>query len=81
VQVGRHHKFSAALVIGGKSVEEEREHIAGMNIVVATPGRLLHHLEQTPNFTCDRLQLLVLDEADLILVSRRYRAGAGLRRR
>ena len=38
-----------------------------MNIVVATPGRLLQHLEQTSGFEADRVCLLVLDEADRIL--------------
>ena len=40
---------------------------AGMNILICTPGRLLHHMEQTPGFNADGLQLLVLDEADRIL--------------
>jgi ATP-dependent RNA helicase DDX10/DBP4 len=34
---------------------------------VATPGRLLQHLEQTPLFDASTLQILVLDEADRIL--------------
>lgn len=40
---------------------------AGMNILVATPGRLLQHMDETPGFDCSGLQLLVLDEADRIL--------------
>ena len=35
------HDLSAALIIGGKDVELERQHIATMNIIIATPGRLL----------------------------------------
>lgn len=38
-----------------------------MNILVATPGRLLKHMESTYGFTCDNLQMLVLDEADRLL--------------
>ena len=38
-----------------------------MNIVVATPGRLMQHLEQTAGFDVDRVCVLVLDEADRIL--------------
>lgn len=38
-----------------------------MNIVIATPGRLLQHLEQTAGFEVDRVCVLVLDEADRIL--------------
>ncbi|KAG6806633.1 ATP-dependent RNA helicase dbp4, partial [Arthromyces matolae] len=38
-----------------------------MNILVATPGRLLQHMDQTVGFAADNLQMLVLDEADRIL--------------
>lgn len=38
-----------------------------MNILVATPGRLLQHMDQTLAFDVSNLQLLVLDEADRIL--------------
>eukprot|EP00474_Spongospora_subterranea_P002561 CRZ03019.1 hypothetical protein [Spongospora subterranea] len=41
--------------------------ISGMNIVIGTPGRLQHHLEHTPGFTADSIQILVLDEADRCL--------------
>ena len=38
-----------------------------MNILIATPGRLLQHMDQTLSFDTSNLQLLVLDEADRIL--------------
>jgi ATP-dependent RNA helicase DDX10/DBP4 len=38
-----------------------------MNILVATPGRLLQHMDETPYFDCSSLSLLVLDEADRVL--------------
>ncbi|KAM1846612.1 hypothetical protein ACFX14_011005 [Malus domestica] len=65
--VGRHHNFSAGLLIGGRKVEEEKEHVNDLNILVCTPGRLLQHMDETPNFDCSQLQVLVLDEADRIL--------------
>jgi hypothetical protein len=40
---------------------------AGMNILVATPGRLLQHMDETPYFDCSSLCMLVLDEADRVL--------------
>ena len=38
-----------------------------MNLLVATPGRLLDHLQNTPDFHIANLKMLVLDEADRIL--------------
>ncbi|KAH8839401.1 ATP-dependent RNA helicase dbp4 [Pyricularia oryzae] len=66
-KIGRHHLFSAGLVIGGKSVREEAEALSRMNILIGTPGRILQHLDQTHGFDVDNLQLLVLDEADRIM--------------
>ncbi|KAG6898320.1 hypothetical protein C0992_011912 [Termitomyces sp. T32_za158] len=65
--IGGHHSFSAGLVIGGKNLKEESERLARMNVLVATPGRLLQHMDQTVGFAADNLQILVLDEADRIL--------------
>ncbi|KAI5861973.1 DEAD-domain-containing protein [Durotheca rogersii] len=66
-KIGRHHTFSAGLVIGGKSLREEAERLGRMNILVCTPGRMLQHLDQTAGFDVDNLQILVLDEADRIM--------------
>ncbi|KAL9108448.1 MAG: hypothetical protein Q9227_006782 [Pyrenula ochraceoflavens] len=66
-KVGRNHTFSAGLVIGGKSLEEERARLGRMNILVATPGRMLQHMDQTAEFDIGELQMLVLDEADRIM--------------
>ena len=41
--------------------------MGGMNILICTPGRLLQHLDENPQFNLDNLQLLVLDEADRCL--------------
>ena len=66
-RVGRCHDFSAGLVIGGKDVKMERERIQRTNIVVCTPGRLLQHMDESPNFESSTLKVLVLDEGDRIL--------------
>ncbi|KAL9023621.1 MAG: hypothetical protein Q9196_007087, partial [Gyalolechia fulgens] len=66
-KIGRYHTFSAGLVIGGKSLQEERERLGRMNILVCTPGRMLQHMDQTAVFETNNLQMLVLDEADRIL--------------
>ncbi|KAJ7757113.1 P-loop containing nucleoside triphosphate hydrolase protein [Mycena metata] len=65
--IGGFHTFSAGLVIGGKNLKDERDRLSKMNILVATPGRLLQHMDQTVGFEADNLQVLVLDEADRIL--------------
>jgi len=65
--VGKHHDFSAGLVIGGKDLKFEWSRVSDCNILVCTPGRLLQHLDQNPSFSVDNLQILVLDEADRCL--------------
>jgi len=66
-RVGAGHDFSAGLITGGKDIDYEKGKILGTNIVVCTPGRLLQHMDETVNFDCSLLKLLVLDEADRIL--------------
>jgi len=56
------------LVMGGTNRgEEARKLVHGVNIVVATPGRLLDHLQNSDNFKFKNLQCLIIDEADRIL--------------
>jgi len=56
--IGGYHSFSAGLVIGGKNLKDERTRLSRMNILVATPGRLLQHMDQTVGFDADNLQVL-----------------------
>lgn len=49
------HDMSAALIIGGKDLNEEQNHIKTMNIIIATPGRLLQHMDETSTFAYDNL--------------------------
>ncbi|KAI2107623.1 ATP-dependent RNA helicase dbp4 [Ophidiomyces ophidiicola] len=66
-KIGRFHTFSAGLVIGGKSLQEEQERLGRMNILVCTPGRMLQHMDQTAAFDTNQIQMLILDEADRIM--------------
>lgn len=66
-KMGCSHNFSAGLVIGGKDLKQEQDRLSRMNILVATPGRLLQHMDQTVGFDCSKLQVFILDEADRIL--------------
>lgn len=57
-EFGKHHQLSAGLITGGKKeFREEQTSVIKMNILVATPGRLLQHLEQTPGFDPSLLQV------------------------
>lgn len=66
-KIGRYHTFSAALVIGGGDLKEQKERLGRMNILVCTPGRMLQHMDQTVAFEVGNLKMLVLDEADRIM--------------
>lgn len=54
--------------MGGANRRAEAEKIAkGLNLIIATPGRLLDHLQNTPSFAIKNLKALIIDEADRIL--------------
>ena len=62
------HFQTHGLVMGGANRKAEADKlIKGINILVSTPGRLLDHLQNTRGFHYQRLQMLVIDEADRIL--------------
>lgn len=64
----KYHHHTYGLVMGGASRQTEAQKLSkGINILVATPGRLLDHLQNTPDFLYKNLQCLVIDEADRIL--------------
>lgn len=59
-KVGKFHKLSAGLLIGGREgVDVEKERVNDMNILVCAPGRLLQHMDETPNFECSNLKVLI----------------------
>ena len=64
---GRFTKLRVSLVHGGVGYGKQREEAArGNDIVVATPGRLLDHMEQG-TIRLDTVNILVLDEVDRML--------------
>lgn len=64
----KHHSQTFGIVMGGANLRAEQEKLAkGVNLLVATPGRLLDHLQKTPGFVFKNLRVLVIDEADRIL--------------
>lgn len=55
-------------VTGGESRDREKARLRkGITVLVATPGRLLDHLQKTQAFKTEALRWLVLDEADRLL--------------
>uniref|UniRef100_A0A9L0R5I0 ATP-dependent RNA helicase n=1 Tax=Equus caballus TaxID=9796 RepID=A0A9L0R5I0_HORSE len=67
-----------ALVTGQKTLAKEQETLVQRtvdgfrclaDIVVATPGRLVDHIDQTPGFSLQQLRFLVIDEADRMIDS------------
>jgi ATP-dependent RNA helicase DDX18/HAS1 len=63
-----HHSQTYGIVIGGANRRAEAEKLTkGVNLLIATPGRLLDHLQNTQGFVFKNLKALVIDEADRIL--------------
>ena len=62
------HSQTFGIVIGGANRSAEAEKLAkGVNLLIATPGRLLDHLHNTQGFVFKNLKSLIIDEADRIL--------------
>ncbi|KAG8754348.1 nucleolar DEAD-box protein required for synthesis of 60S ribosomal subunit [Serendipita sp. 396] len=63
-----HTDVRFALVVGGLSLKTQETTLRSRpDVVIATPGRLIDHLRNSPIFNLDSLDVLVLDEADRML--------------
>ena len=64
---GKYQKLSMALLIGGVSFEDQEKALdRGVDVLIATPGRLLDHFERGKVLLSD-VKILVIDEADRML--------------
>jgi ATP-dependent RNA helicase RhlE len=64
---GRHLSLRSAVIFGGVKIKPQTEQLRkGVDIVIATPGRLLDHVGQK-NVDLSGVEFLVLDEADRML--------------
>ena len=64
---GKHHDLHTACLIGGVRMGPQLDALKkGVDIIVATPGRLLDHVERR-TVSLDKIEMLVLDEADHML--------------
>ena len=61
------HKKCGVIIGGGYRKKEAKKLIRGVNLLIATPGRLLDHLNNTEGFKYNNLCMLIIDEADAIL--------------
>jgi ATP-dependent RNA helicase DeaD len=62
----RNRGLKVVPVYGGQSIEVQLRKVGEADVIVATPGRLLDHL-QRGTVRLDRIEILVLDEADRML--------------
>lgn len=64
---GKHHRLSMALLIGGVNFNQQDKLIdRGVDVLIATPGRLLDHFERG-KLMLTGIQIMVVDEADRML--------------
>jgi superfamily II DNA/RNA helicase len=67
IKYGKNHKLSIALLIGGVSFDDQDTKLMrGVDVLIATPGRLLDHHERG-RLLLTGVELLVIDEADRML--------------
>lgn len=64
---GKHLPFKSSIIFGGVNINAQIKQLkAGIDIVIATPGRLLDHVGQK-NIDLSKVEFLILDEADRML--------------
>ncbi|EJD47739.1 DEAD-domain-containing protein [Auricularia subglabra TFB-10046 SS5] len=67
-KLAAHTDVRFCLIVGGLSVKAQEASLRlRPDVVIATPGRLIDHLRNAPQFGLDAVDILVLDEADRML--------------
>lgn len=62
------NQIRAVGIHGGEGMEKQFDLLASKpDVIIATPGRLAHHLTEIPDFTLSGCQMCILDEADRLL--------------
>jgi ATP-dependent RNA helicase DDX27 len=68
VKLSSFSSITSCLCVGGLSNKQQEAQLkSNPDIVIATPGRLIDHIHNSPSFTLDHIEILVIDEADRIL--------------
>nr|CAG4650939.1 EOG090X059J [Simocephalus serrulatus] len=67
-QLSQFTNIQIGLSVGGLDLKVQEKVLRGNpDIVIATPGRLIDHLRNTPSFSLEAIDVLILDEADRML--------------
>lgn len=67
-QLAQFTNIDVTLAAGGLDVKVQEAALRqGPDIVIATPGRLIDHLQNAPSFNLKNIEILILDEADRML--------------
>jgi len=67
-QLAQFTNVSTCLAVGGLDLKSQEAALrAGPDVLIATPGRLIDHLHNTPSFELSQIEILILDEADRML--------------
>ncbi|KAI9186198.1 hypothetical protein LWI28_014761 [Acer negundo] len=66
-ELGRHTDLRTSLLVGGDSMESQFEELAqNPDTIIATPGRLMHHLSEVDDMSLKTVEYVVFDEADCL---------------
>jgi ATP-dependent RNA helicase DDX47/RRP3 len=67
--LGQTFGLKTAVIVGGLDLMAQTVALVNKkpHVIIATPGRILHHLENTKGFSLSNLKYLVMDEADKLL--------------
>ncbi|XP_031473298.1 putative DEAD-box ATP-dependent RNA helicase 29 [Nymphaea colorata] len=66
-ELGRYTDLRTSVLVGGDSMESQFEELAqNPDIIIATPGRLMHHLDEIDDMSLRTVQYVVFDEADCL---------------
>ncbi|KAH3664344.1 hypothetical protein WICMUC_005729 [Wickerhamomyces mucosus] len=62
------NNLSFGLAVGGLNLRQQEQDLKQRpDIVIATPGRIIDHLRNSPSFNVDNVEILIVDEADRML--------------
>lgn len=64
-QLSQFTNIDAGLAVGGLDIKAQEAALRrNPDIIIASPGRLIDHIQNTPNFTLNSIEVLIIDEAD-----------------